>query len=64
MPAEGDGVLTYQAPFAEAVKKAVGDKMLVGTVGTIRDGNLAEEILQKVRTISLFGNQDLFWSKL
>ena len=59
MPAEGDGILTYQAPFAEAVKKAVGDKMLVSTVGTIRDGNIAEDILQKVRMIFPTVEQDI-----
>jgi 2,4-dienoyl-CoA reductase-like NADH-dependent reductase (Old Yellow Enzyme family) len=36
----------YQAPFAKAVKKAVGDKMAVGTVGSITDATLAEELLQ------------------
>ncbi|KAG8625038.1 hypothetical protein KVT40_006789 [Elsinoe batatas] len=36
----------YQAPFAKLVKKAVGEKMLVGTVGNIRSGKLAEEQLQ------------------
>ncbi|KAK0609603.1 hypothetical protein B0T17DRAFT_501477 [Bombardia bombarda] len=35
----------YQAPFAKAIKKVVGDKMLVGTVGSIRDGRLADELL-------------------
>lgn len=33
----------YQAPFAKAVKKAVGDKMAVGTVGSITDGKLAQQ---------------------
>jgi 2,4-dienoyl-CoA reductase-like NADH-dependent reductase (Old Yellow Enzyme family) len=35
----------YQAPFAMAIKKAVGDKMLVGTVGAITTGTLAEELV-------------------
>ncbi len=35
----------YQAPFAKAIKKAVGDTLLVGTVGTITHGKQAEEIL-------------------
>lgn len=35
----------YQAPFALAVKKAVGDKMKVGTVGSITGGKQAEELL-------------------
>lgn len=36
----------YQAPFAKAVKQVVGDKMLVTSVGTIRDGVLANELLE------------------
>jgi len=35
----------YQVPFAKAIKKAVGDKMLVGAVGTITTGHQAESIL-------------------
>lgn len=35
----------YQAPFAKEIKKAVGDKMLVGTVGTITSGRQAQAIL-------------------
>ena len=35
----------YQAPAAKAIKKAVGDKMAVGTVGTITSGKQAEAIL-------------------
>ncbi|KAI1453660.1 NADPH dehydrogenase [Annulohypoxylon moriforme] len=35
----------YQAPFAKAIKKAVGDKLLVMTVGSITAGKLAEELL-------------------
>lgn len=36
----------YQAPFAIAVKKAVGDKMLVGSVGAINSGALANSLLE------------------
>ena len=36
-------------PLAEAVKNAHGDKILVGAVGVIQDGVLAESILEKVR---------------
>lgn len=36
----------YQSPFAKAVKAAVGDKMLVSTVGSITDGNLANSLLE------------------
>ncbi|KAL4873055.1 hypothetical protein BDV12DRAFT_182678 [Aspergillus spectabilis] len=37
----------FQAPFAAAVKKAVGDKLLVGTVGMIDGGHLANSLLEK-----------------
>ncbi|KAI0755189.1 FMN-linked oxidoreductase [Daedaleopsis nitida] len=37
----------YQASFAEAVKKAHGDKILVGTVGSITDGQTAQGVLDK-----------------
>src|SRR5580698_4829665 len=36
----------YQAPFAKAVKKVVGDKMAVGTVGGITNGPQANELLE------------------
>ncbi|KAH8901889.1 FMN-linked oxidoreductase [Coniochaeta sp. PMI_546] len=36
----------YQAPFAKKIKKAVGDKMFVSTVGSITSGKQAEELLQ------------------
>ncbi|CAJ2505912.1 Uu.00g000420.m01.CDS01 [Anthostomella pinea] len=35
----------YQAPFSKAIKKEIGDKMLVATVGSITNGKLAEELL-------------------
>jgi 2,4-dienoyl-CoA reductase-like NADH-dependent reductase (Old Yellow Enzyme family) len=37
----------FQVPFAAAVKKAVGGKMLVAAVGMINNGNLAEKILNE-----------------
>ncbi|KAG9313356.1 hypothetical protein JVU11DRAFT_5671 [Chiua virens] len=37
----------YQAPFAQAMKQAVGDKLVVGSVGSITTGVLAEEVLDK-----------------
>lgn len=37
----------FQAPFAAAVKKAVGDRMLVAAVGMINEGELAEKVLQE-----------------
>ncbi|KAI1407970.1 NADPH dehydrogenase [Hypoxylon sp. FL1857] len=35
----------YQAPFAKEIKRAVGDKLLIATVGTITSGRQAEELL-------------------
>ncbi|KAM0246162.1 hypothetical protein ACHAP5_004944 [Fusarium lateritium] len=35
----------YQAKFAKHIKKVVGDKALVSSVGSIKTGTLAEEIL-------------------
>lgn len=37
----------YQAPFAKAVKDAVGDSMCVSTVGTITSGRQANELLEE-----------------
>lgn len=37
----------FQVPFAAAVKKAVGDKMLVAAVGMINNGTLADKILNE-----------------
>ncbi|RWA12996.1 hypothetical protein EKO27_g2125 [Xylaria grammica] len=36
----------YQAHFASAIKKVVGDKLIVSTVGGVTSGKLAEELLQ------------------
>lgn len=44
----------YQVPFAEAVKKAIGDKMLVASVGVINEGPLAESILQEGKADAVF----------
>ncbi|KAJ5707508.1 hypothetical protein N7488_007309 [Penicillium malachiteum] len=41
------GGVAFQTPFASAVKKAVGDKMLVSAVGSINNGTLAEKILNE-----------------
>ncbi|KAJ5576901.1 hypothetical protein N7535_003827 [Penicillium sp. DV-2018c] len=37
----------FQAPFAVAVKRAVGDKLLVATVGAITDGRQANKLLDE-----------------
>jgi len=48
----------YQAHFAQAVKEAVGDKLIVGSVGGITDGHLAQEVLEKGQAdVILVGRQ-------
>ncbi|PYH76964.1 FMN-linked oxidoreductase [Aspergillus uvarum CBS 121591] len=37
----------FQAPFAVAVKKSIGDKLLVSTVGSITNGRQANELLER-----------------
>jgi 2,4-dienoyl-CoA reductase-like NADH-dependent reductase (Old Yellow Enzyme family) len=37
----------FQAPFAIAIKKAVGDKLLVATVGSITNGKQANRLLEE-----------------
>lgn len=37
----------YQAPFAIAVKRAVGDSMAVGSVGSINNATLANKLLEE-----------------
>ncbi|KAE8403183.1 hypothetical protein BDV37DRAFT_283980 [Aspergillus pseudonomiae] len=39
--------VAFQVPFAAAVKKAVGDKVLVAAVGMINNGTLADQILNE-----------------
>ena len=38
---------SYQAPFAKEIKKAVGNKMLVSSVGTITEGKQANGLLEE-----------------
>ncbi|KAH9939934.1 hypothetical protein B0H21DRAFT_697966 [Amylocystis lapponica] len=49
-----DTKTAYQVPLAEAAKKAVGDKLLVSAVGSIKTGHLAEEVLQKGQADAIF----------
>lgn len=50
----------YQAPFAHDVKKALGDKLLVGSVGTITNGHIAQEVLEKGQAdVAIVGRQFL-----
>lgn len=37
----------YQAPFAKEIKKAVGDKMLVSSVGSIKTGEVAQQLISE-----------------
>lgn len=45
----------YQAPLAKAVKKAVGDKMAVSSVGSIHTGKLANELLEEGLDVIMVG---------
>lgn len=48
----------YQAPFAQAVKQAIGDKLVVGSVGSINTGKIAQEVLDKGQAdVILVGRQ-------
>ena len=50
--------IAYQAHFAEAVKKAHGDKVLVGTVGGINTGDVANELLEQDKAdVTFVGRQ-------
>lgn len=57
----------YQAPFAKEVKKTVGDKMAVGTVGMIVEGNQANQLLEEGLDVAISGrmfqkNPGLVWA--
>jgi 2,4-dienoyl-CoA reductase-like NADH-dependent reductase (Old Yellow Enzyme family) len=57
----------YQAPFAKAVKEAVGDKVVVSTVGSITEGKLANQFLEEGLDVVMAGrhfqkNPGLVWS--
>lgn len=55
---EGVGKGPYQAPFAKDVKKALGDKLLVGSVGAITDGHIAQEVTDKyLADVAIVGRQ-------
>lgn len=45
IPVKPGSEVAYQAPFAKAVKAAVGDSLLVSAVGVIRKGQLAEQLV-------------------
>ncbi|KAG6819984.1 hypothetical protein H0H93_006814 [Arthromyces matolae] len=64
------GGVAYQAPFAEDVKRSLspGHGLLVGTVGRILDGNVAQAVLDKGQADAVFvgrgfqKNPGLVWS--
>lgn len=43
----GQSEKSYQAPLARPVKKAVGDKLLITTVGGINEGHQAQQLLEE-----------------
>ncbi|OCH89193.1 FMN-linked oxidoreductase [Obba rivulosa] len=45
---------TYQAHFSEAVKKQLGDKILVSAVGGIASGSIAQEVLEEGQADLIF----------
>ena len=49
----------YQVPFAAAVKKAVGDKMLVSAVGGLYEGQVAANVLEQGRADAVFVGRQL-----
>jgi 2,4-dienoyl-CoA reductase-like NADH-dependent reductase (Old Yellow Enzyme family) len=57
----------YQAPFAKAIKEKVGEKMAVGTVGSITNGKQANDLLDEGLDLAIVGrffqkNPGLVWS--
>lgn len=58
----------YQAPFAKTIKKAVGDKMTVATVGSIMSGKQAQELVEDGGLDAVFAgrmflkNPSLVWA--
>ena len=57
----------YQAPFAKAVKEKLGDKLAVGTVGTITSGKQAQKLLEEGLDLAIVGrmfqkNPGLVWT--
>lgn len=57
----------YQAPFAKAVKERLGDRLAVGTVGTITSGKQANKLLDQGLDLAIIGrmfqkNPAIVWS--
>ena len=63
-PKTGPG---YQAPFAKAVKEKLGDRLAVGTVGSITSGKQANQLLDEGLDLAIAGrtfqkNPGLVWT--
>lgn len=59
--------LTIFQPFAKAVKEKVGDKLAVGTVGSITSGKQANQLLEEGLDLAIVGrlfqkNPGLVWT--
>ena len=57
----------YQAPFAKAVKERLGDRLAVGTVGSITGGKQAQRLLDEGLDLAVVGrmfqkNPGLVWT--
>ena len=57
----------YQAPFAKAVKEKLGDRLAVGTVGSITGGKQAQQLLDEGLDLAVVGrmfqkNPGLVWT--
>ena len=57
----------YQAPFAKAVKEKMGDRVAVGTVGSITSGKQANALMEEGLDLAIVGrmfqkNPGLVWS--
>ncbi|KAL9567280.1 hypothetical protein ACKAV7_008522 [Fusarium commune] len=50
----------YQAKFAKAIKQAVGDKMLVSTVWSIKSGTQAQEVITEGQEVDLVAAGRIF----
>lgn len=56
----------YQAPFAKAIKEKLGDRIAVGTVGSITTGKQANQLLEEGLDLAICGrmfqkNPALVW---
>jgi len=55
---KGAGSPAYQAQLAHDVKKALGNKLVIGSVGGITNGHIAQEVLEKGQAdVTIVGRQ-------